>query len=116
MKWHNEPGNWNLENNKLIVNVPPKTDYWQITHYGFIADNGPFYYTEIEGEFEVRVKITGEYNSLYDQMGLMFRIDEKNWIKTGIEYVNEVYNYSTVTTREFSNWSVNILNSNPKSI
>ena len=39
-------------------------------------------------------------------MGLMLRINEEHWIKTGIEYVDGVYNFSTVVTDVQSNWSV----------
>ena len=38
------------------------------------------------GEFEVKVKISGEYKVRFDQAGLMLRIDAENYIKTGIEY------------------------------
>ncbi|XHR98351.1 DUF1349 domain-containing protein [Mucilaginibacter sp. UC70_90] len=53
-----------------------------------MRDNGPFYFTEQEGDFEASVKITGAYKELFHQAGLMVRIDNKNWIKTGIEYVD----------------------------
>ena len=116
MEWYNEPTEWNIENGKLILSVTPQTDYWRITHYGFTVDDGPFYYSKRGGEFEVSVKITGKYKSRYDQMGLMFRIDEKHWIKTGVEYVDGVYNFSTVTTNDYSSWSVIELQEKPSSI
>lgn len=106
MEWLNEPGTWEFNNNKLIMEVTPQTDYWRITHYDFTVDDGPFYYSQHGGEFEATVKISGEYKNRFDQMGLMFRIDEENWIKTGIEYVDGKYNYSTVITNKYSSWNV----------
>ncbi|MDQ7987386.1 DUF1349 domain-containing protein [Pseudomonas sp. G34] len=29
-----------------------------------------------------------EFRSLYDQAGLMDRIDEKRWVKTGVEFTD----------------------------
>jgi regulation of enolase protein 1 (concanavalin A-like superfamily) len=42
------------------------------------VDDGPFYYTTKGGEFEITLKITRNYTSRYDQMGLMLRLDEKH--------------------------------------
>lgn len=116
MKWFNGPGHWSGDAKQLTVKVDPNTDYWRITHYGFIRDNGPFYYQEQEGDFEATVKITGHYKELFHQAGLMIRIDNKNWIKTGIEYVDGVQNVSAVVTREFSDWSVVPRHDSPNSI
>jgi uncharacterized protein len=116
MEWLNEPENWNLKNGRLTMQVPARTDFWRITHYGFTVDDGPFYYANRGGEFEVTVKITGDYKARFDQMGLMLRIDEKNWIKTGIEYVDSVYNFSTVITNTHSSWSVIRLKESPESL
>ncbi len=98
------------------MGVTPKSDFWRITHYGFIVDNRPFYYTNRGGEFEASVKITGHYKIRFDQIGLMLRIDEENWIKTGIEYVDGEYYFSTVATNRYSNWSVTGLTGKPESI
>ncbi len=106
MKWFNEPAKWSGNAKKLDATIDPNTDYWRVTHYGFIRDNGPFYYQEQEGNFEASVKISGHYQELFHQAGLMIRIDNKNWIKTGIEYVDGVQNVSAVVTREVSDWSV----------
>ncbi|HKK61925.1 MAG TPA: DUF1349 domain-containing protein [Bacteroidales bacterium] len=77
---------------------------------------GYYYYTTRGGEFEVSVKISGNYKTRFDQMGLMLRIDEEYWIKTGIEYVDGVYNFSTVVTDVHRNWSVIELNGKPESV
>jgi uncharacterized protein len=116
MEWYNEPAKWNAEEDNLVMEVSPKSDYWRKTHYGFTADNGPFYYCTVNSDFEVSVKITGDYQSQYDQMGLMLRIDDKHWIKTGIEFVDGVFNFSAVVTNEYSSWNVIPLPNKPVSI
>lgn len=116
MHWFNEPTSWKIDKNSLSMFVTPQTDYWRSTHYGFTVDDGPFYYRWQGGEFEVKVKITGEYKSRFDQMGLMLRIDEKTWIKTGIEFINDTINVSAVVTHQTSDWSVVSLTEKPKSL
>ena len=106
MQWFNEPENWSVENNVLTMDVTPQSDYWRISHYGFTVDDAPFLYTVRGGEFEVKVKISGEYKVRFDQAGLMIRIDKENYIKTGIEFVDGKYNLSTVVTHKTSDWSV----------
>lgn len=104
--WQHEPTQWKETGDSLTETVPAGTDYWRITHYGFIRDNGPFRFQEQTGDFEAKVRIRGQYHELYHQAGLMIRIDEKNWIKTGIEFVNGKQNISAVATRDVSDWSV----------
>jgi len=106
MQWFNEPEKWEVKNKTLSMFVTPQSDYWRISHYGFTVDDAPFYYTTYGGEFEVKVKITGDYKARFDQMGLMLRLDHENYIKTGIEFVDGKYNLSTVVTHKTSDWSV----------
>lgn len=106
MNWFNEPAKWEINGNQLSMSVTPKSDYWRISHYGFTVDDAPFYYAEYGGEFEAKVKITGEYKVRFDQAGMMIRIDHENYIKTGIEFVDGKYNLSTVVTHTTSDWSV----------
>jgi regulation of enolase protein 1 (concanavalin A-like superfamily) len=114
--WLNTPKQWKATKNSVTVTVEPNTDYWRITHYGFIRDSGPFYYREVTGDFEATVKITGQYKELFHQAGLMIRTDNKNWIKTGIEYVDGVQNVSAVVTHNVSDWSVVPRHDSPKSM
>ena len=107
MNWLNEPQQWEIKDGKtLVMDVPAKTDFWRISHYGFTVDDGPFYSATYGGEFEVKAKISGNYVTTFDQAGLMLRIDHENWIKTGIEYVDGKQNISTVVTHRTSDWSV----------
>ena len=117
MNWLNEPQQWEIKDGKtLVMDVPAKTDFWRISHYGFTVDDGPFYYATYGGEFEAKVKITGNYVTTFDQMGLMLRIDHENWIKAGVEYVNGKQNVSAVVTHRTSDWSVVQLPDAPRSI
>ena len=116
MNWFNEPSVWNIENDKLIMEVTPKSDYWRISHYGFTVDDAPFYYAEYGGEFETKVKISGDYKVRFDQAGMMIRIDHENYIKCGIEFVDGKYNLSTVVTHKTSDWSVIALDRRVESI
>lgn len=113
MQWFNEPEKWQIKDSSLIMQVTPKTDYWRISHYGFTVDDAPFYYGTYGGEFEAKVKLTGAYKVRFDQMGLMIRIDQKNYIKTGVEFVDGKFNISTVVTHEKSDWSVTPLDKVP---
>ena len=106
MQWFNEPSQWEIKDKKLTLFATPQSDYWRIAHYGFTVDDAPFLYTTYGGEFEAKVKITGDYKVRYDQAGMMIRIDHENYIKTGIEYVDGKYNLSAVVTHHTSDWSV----------
>ena len=106
MQWFNEPEAWSIKNNKLTMQVTPQSDYWRISHYGFTVDDAPFIYTTRGGEFEVKVKIAGDYKVRFDQAGLMLRTDKENYIKAGIEFVDGKYNISCVATHHTSDWSV----------
>jgi len=113
MQWFNEPQKWEIKNNALNMFVTPQSDYWRISHYGFTVDDAPFYYNTYGGEFEAKVKITGNYKVRFDQMGLMLRTDHENYIKAGIEFVDGKYNLSTVVTHKTSDWSVTTLDKTP---
>jgi uncharacterized protein len=106
MHWLNEPPVWHANNGRLRVVTGLRTDFWRVTHYGFVRDSGHFYYQERTGDFTAQVKVEGSYESLYDQAGIMIRLDTANWIKAGIEYTDGQPHFSAVVTREFSDWSV----------
>jgi hypothetical protein len=116
MHWYNEPPAWTVAGDALQVSAKPKSDFWRKTHYGFIRDSGHFYYQEVRGDFSAEVKVIGQYASLYDQAGLMLRLDEAHWLKCGVEFVEGVQHASVVVTRDYSDWSVVPLPHNPPAI
>lgn len=105
MTWLNEPAAWKRSGNSLIVRCKPKTDFWRKTFYGYVTDNGHFLHLAVSGNFAFEARINGQYAALYDQAGLMVRVDAENWVKCGTEFVNGVRHASAVFTREFSDWS-----------
>ncbi len=116
MDWLNAPHTWQQHANTLTVTADGKTDYWRVTYHDFIKDDGHFYFQTVTGDFTATVKITGDYNALYDQAGLMVRASETVWIKCGIEYLDGVQQASAVITRDFSDWSIVPLPDNPRAV
>ena len=116
MQWLNEPPNWQAEGDKLRVTAGSQTDFWRKTHDGGMRDNGHFYYQTVSGDFVATVKFSAAYNELYDQAGIMVRLDEATWLKCGVEYMNGVQHASTVVTRDYSDWSILPLHPNPAHI
>lgn len=116
MQWLHEPPTWAQEGDTLHVTTAPQTDFWRKTHNGAINDNGHLAFEDVSGDFEASVTFSGDYNTLYDQAGLMLRIDSENWLKCGIEFVNERQFVSAVVTRDTSDWSVVPLAAPPASL
>lgn len=106
--WLNQPTKWTLEDGTLRVISDDKTDFWRKTSYGFIRDSGHFFSVATDGDFTAQVHVTGHYATLYDQAGLMVRIDEEHWIKCGVEFSDGQLWLSTVLTAGKSDWAVSV--------
>ena len=106
--WLNPPENWSADGAQLRVTTDANTDFWRKTSYGFIRDSGHFFGTQIDGDFTAQVQVSAQYASLYDQAGLMVRIDAENWIKCGVEFSDGQLLLSTVLTVDTSDWAVSL--------
>jgi hypothetical protein len=106
VEWINEPAHWLAADGVLTVTAGPGTDFWRTTHYGFVRDSGHVYGDQVSGDFDLSVRVRGAYADQYDQAGVMVRVDELHWLKTGIEYVDGRMRFSTVVTLEYSNWAI----------
>jgi regulation of enolase protein 1 (concanavalin A-like superfamily) len=106
VQWINEPAHWSAADGAVTMTADGATDFWRTTHYGFVHDNGHVYGDIVDGDFDLTMRVRGAYADQYDQAGAMVRIDEQNWLKTGIEYVDGRIRFSTVITLEYSSWTV----------
>lgn len=105
-QWLNRPATSAVSEHSLTITTDPETDFWRETHYGFTRDTGHFLGIATADGFTATIRIQGEFRSLYDQAGLMVRIDEKRWVKTGVEFTDGQAFLSTVVTDGKSDWSV----------
>lgn len=106
MLWLNEPAPWSEADGALQVTADPGSNFWRTTSYGYIHDSGHVYGERLAGDFDLSMRVRGAYAAQYDQAGAMVRLDERRWLKTGIEYVDGRMRLSTVVTLDYSNWAV----------
>jgi regulation of enolase protein 1 (concanavalin A-like superfamily) len=105
MTWLNPPAAVTYGGGVVTARSRPKTDFWRKTFFGYVTDNGHFFYLPVFGEFTFQARVNGQYAALYDQAGLMVRLDEKHWMKCGSELVDGKRRASVVFTHDFSDWS-----------
>ncbi|WP_180897265.1 DUF1349 domain-containing protein [Martelella soudanensis] len=105
-KWLNEPAEWTDDAASLTLVTEKATDFWRETFYGFTRDSGHACLEPVTGDFSASLTVQADYQALYDQAGIMLRVDETSWIKAGIEFTDGLMHFSTVVTRNVSDWSV----------
>lgn len=93
-KWINESA-IEKTNNKIIITAPAKTDFFRGSidecEEGFLPEvlsNAPFYYTEVEGDFVMRVKVSHDFKDVYDSSSIMVMKDLECWAKACFEYTD----------------------------
>ena len=106
LEWQNEPPSYTFLDGELEVVTGDKTDYWRKTYYDFLRDDGHFLSQSVEGDFSAEVTVQGTYEVLYDQAGLMIRLSESHWVKTGVEFTDGRMFFSVVVTNDTSDWSL----------
>ncbi|KFC09269.1 hypothetical protein GTGU_00994 [Trabulsiella guamensis ATCC 49490] len=110
--WVNEPRSWRRENDSLWVTTDERTDFWHKTWYGFERFSGHFYGCDVTGDFTFQVKVRGDFNTLYDQAGIMLLQDNDHWLKAGIEYNDGAPAIGSVLTLGHSDWATGVFPGN----
>jgi uncharacterized protein len=112
--WLNEPKVWSLKDGVLDVTTDAGTDFWRETHYGFIHDNGHFLGVSTGSAFTAELRVRGDYRALYDQAGIMVRLDERRWVKAGIELSDGRAMLSSVLADSRSDWATGPYEDDPR--
>lgn len=114
-QWLNEPNTWTVNSSgDLSVESDNATDFWRETHYGFTRDSGHFLGFATPAAFTAQLRIRGKYEKLYDQAGIMVRLDERRWIKAGIELSDGRAMLSSVLTDGKSDWATSPFEHDPE--
>lgn len=104
--WLNAPRDFTLSDTQLQLRTDAGSDFCRKTQYGFIRDNGHFFALASDGDFTAQLHVDASFSALYDQAGLMVRIDQDNWLKCGVEFCDGRHLLSTVLTVGQSDWAV----------
>lgn len=90
-KWLNE-SDADLSDEKIIIKAPAQSDFF--CGNGIVASNGvlpqtlcnaPFYYTNITGDFVIRVQVSHDFKDVYDACTLMLMQSDEIWGKLCFE-------------------------------
>ena len=86
-KWMNESA-INIEGDRIEITAPPKTDFFcgsiDECEEGILPEslcNAPYYYTEIDGDFVLKVKVSHDFKETYDSASVMVMADDNHWAK-----------------------------------
>lgn len=112
--WLNKPHQSTLTPETLEIKTVEGSDFWRETFYGFTRDSGHFYGMPAPESFTAQLRIRAEYEQLYDQAGIMVRVDESRWVKAGIELSDGRAMLSSVLTNGCSDWATAPYEGNPK--
>lgn len=103
--WLNEPRQWSSFGDSLQLVTDEATDFWRETHYGFERDSGHFLGFPTPAAFTAELRVRGDFQALYDQAGIMVRIDAQRWVKAGIEFSDGRAMLASVLTDGRSDWA-----------
>ncbi|MCC8907482.1 DUF1349 domain-containing protein [Curtobacterium sp. GD1] len=105
-QWTHEPAAATLDGDVLRVTAVEGSDAWRTTSYGFVHDSEHALLRPVDGAFSVEVSFVLDYTEQFDQAGVFLRVDERNWIKAGVEFADGTPQVGAVVTRDASDWSV----------
>jgi regulation of enolase protein 1 (concanavalin A-like superfamily) len=104
--WLNRPPHVAISQGRLVLRAAQGSDAWRTTSYGFVRDGAHALLSDLPDGWAVEVSFVADFDHLFDQAGIMVRIDETRWAKAGIEFSDGSLQASAVVTNGMSDWSV----------
>lgn len=109
----NEPAHFTIGDDALHVTTDARTDFWRETAYGYSRDSGHFYGVETGDAFTAQLRVRARFEQLYDQAGIMVRLDAEHWLKAGLEFTDGATVLSSVLTDSRSDWATGVYTGDP---
>jgi regulation of enolase protein 1 (concanavalin A-like superfamily) len=103
--WTRQPTSVTEEAGALKFESAEGSDWWRITSYGFIHNDGHALVTDFPNESAMEVSFILDYTEQFDQCGIFLTANDENWIKAGVEFCDGYPQVGAVVTRETSDWS-----------
>jgi regulation of enolase protein 1 (concanavalin A-like superfamily) len=103
--WSRKPASVTEFEGALKVESIESSDWWRITSYGFIHDDGHALTIDFPNESAMEVSFMLDFTEQFDQAGIFIRADEANWIKGGVEFCDGYPQVGAVVTQNKSDWS-----------
>lgn len=107
--WLNEPKQYTITDDAIILTTEANTDFWQTTNYGYQRNSGHAYLFSIDREeYTFSMKASFKGNLLYDQCGVFIYNDPTHWAKASLENEDASHKMlgAVVTNRGYSDWSI----------
>ncbi len=105
-EWLNPPLHATVDGEALVVTAAEGSDLWQETAYGFRRDSGHALLAPFAEGSAVEVSFAVDYGQQFDQAGVLVRVDERTWVKAGVEVSDGAPQLGAVVTRGSSDWSM----------
>lgn len=105
-EWLNPPLRVTTEGGDLLVEARESSDFWRVTSYGFVHDDGHALLRPFPDGTAVEVTFRLDYDQQFDQAGVLVRADPEHWVKAGVEISDGLPQVSAVVTDRVSDWSV----------
>jgi regulation of enolase protein 1 (concanavalin A-like superfamily) len=103
--WTRQPASVSELDGLLKFESIEASDWWRITSYGFIHNDGHALVTDFPNESAMEVSFILDYTEQFDQCGIFLTADDENWIKAGVEFCDGYPQVGAVVTRTTSDWS-----------
>ncbi len=86
LSWDHPPLKWEpLAEVGIRVHVPPKVDYFQAPAGTHAADNAPYLWLHVAGDFVAQAHVRPTFTTTWDAGAIMVRHDTQHWAKLCFE-------------------------------